>query len=217
MASELVSPQGIRPALAEFIRLEKPDWDGREPLCLGCHNRIRVEYIAREISDDLGELTTLEHQVLDSLRDEEILAKNLNEELAPGTLGDRVADRVASFGGSWRFIGLFGVVMAGWMAFNTATQPPTRFDPFPFILLNLVLSCLAAIQAPIIMMSQNRMEDRDRKRAENDYRTNLKAELEVRQLHDKVDHLITRQMQRLMEMQEVQVEMLRDLRADGGR
>ena len=127
------------------------------------------------------------------------------------TLGERVADRVASFGGSWRFIGLFAAVLIIWMLVNSAVlQQP--FDPFPFILLNLVLSCLAAIQAPVIMMSQNRQEERDRMRAENDYLVNLKAELEIRMLMLKVDSLLHHQWQRLLDIQEVQTELLEEMR-----
>jgi uncharacterized membrane protein len=118
---------------------------------------------------------------------------------------------VADFGGSWNFIGLFALVLVVWMAFNVWVASRAVFDPYPFILLNLVLSCVAALQAPIIMMSQKRQEAKDRLRAENDYRVNLKAELEIRNLHEKVDHLITRQWERLAEIQQIQLEIMQDL------
>ena len=106
---------------------------------------------------------------------------------------------------------LFGGVLAVWMAFNVIMAAQEQFDPYPFILLNLVLSCLAAIQAPIIMMSQKRQEAKDRLRSENDYRVNLKAELEIRHLHEKLDHLINRQWERLAEIQQIQLEIMEDL------
>ena len=123
-----------------------------------------------------------------------------------------MSDRLASFGGSWTFIILFGVVLFTWMGFNIVIAGTSQFDPYPFILLNLVLSCLAAIQAPIIMMSQKRQEAKDRLRSLNDYRVNLKAELEIRHLHEKMDHLITRQWQRLAEIQQLQLEIMQEKR-----
>lgn len=125
------------------------------------------------------------------------------------TLGDRVADQVARFGGSWPFIWLFLTLMAAWMLLNEEGSRP--FDPYPFILLNLVLSCLAALQAPIIMMSQNRQAVRDRLEAKNDYEVNLKAELEILGLHEKVDRLHVEQWKEIFAIQERQIELLRSL------
>lgn len=127
------------------------------------------------------------------------------------TVGEKAADVVADFGGSWAFIGIFFAVLVVWMAFNIWAATREVFDPYPFILLNLVLSCLAAIQAPIIMMSQKRQEAKDRLRSENDYRVNLKAELEIRHLHEKMDHLINRQWERLAEIQQIQLEIMQDM------
>jgi uncharacterized membrane protein len=112
------------------------------------------------------------------------------------------------FGGSWTFLLVFAGCMGLWILLNRDAQ--SAFDPFPFILLNLVLSCLAAIQAPIIMMSQHRQEARDRERASNDYRINLKAELEIRHLHDKIDHMLSKQWERLAEIQQLQIEIMQD-------
>lgn len=120
-----------------------------------------------------------------------IVSKNINvihEESL--TFGQRLADSLAEFAGSWTFIIAFAVAIAVWMALNTVIAATKRFDPYPFILLNLVLSCMAAVQAPLIMMSQNRQEARDRLRAENDYQVNVKAEEEIESLHDKIDHLL---------------------------
>jgi uncharacterized membrane protein len=127
------------------------------------------------------------------------------------TFGERLADKIAEFGGSWRFIIIFFVILSLWIAINSLTLILKPFDPYPFILLNLILSCLASIQAPIIMMSQNRQEDKDRLRAEHDYRINLKAELEIRHLHEKIDHLLMNQWQRLLEIQEIQMELMEEL------
>ncbi|MDO9126623.1 MAG: DUF1003 domain-containing protein, partial [Parvibaculum sp.] len=152
--------------------------------------------------------------------DNDILAANA-EEIFEGTrtLGERLSDVIAEFGGSWRFIIFFGAVLFGWIALNIVGLFADPFDPYPFILLNLVLSCLAAIQAPIIMMSQKRQESRDRVRAKNDYKINLKAELEIRNLHEKLDHLLIHQWQRLMEIQQIQVELMNEIarRGDRGR
>jgi uncharacterized membrane protein len=127
------------------------------------------------------------------------------------TFGERLADKIAEFGGSWRFIIIFFVILSLWIAINSLTLILKPFDPYPFILLNLILSCLASIQAPIIMMNQNRQEDKDRLRAEHDYRINLKAELEIRHLHEKIDHLLMNQWQRLLEIQEIQMELMEEL------
>jgi uncharacterized membrane protein len=127
------------------------------------------------------------------------------------SFGERIADAVADFGGSWTFICLFFAILFIWMAFNIWASTREVFDPYPFILLNLMLSCLAAIQAPIIMMSQNRQEAKDRLRSQNDFRVNLKAELEIRNLHEKMDHLINKQWERLAEIQQIQLEIMQDM------
>jgi uncharacterized membrane protein len=128
------------------------------------------------------------------------------------SLGERLADRIAEFGGSWGFILAFAGLCLGWIVLNSIQLLLAKpIDPYPFILLNLMLSCLAAIQAPIIMMSQNRQESKDRLQSEHDYRVNLKAELEIRHLHEKIDHLLMNQWQRLMDIQQVQMDLLEEL------
>ena len=127
------------------------------------------------------------------------------------TYGQRLADRIAAFGGSWTFISIFLVVLVVWMGINTWVLLKQPFDPYPYILLNLVLSCLAAIQAPVILMSQNRQEARDRIHAEHDYEVNLKAEIEIRKLHEKMDHLLLHQWQRLMDIQQLQVNLMEEI------
>jgi uncharacterized membrane protein len=137
-----------------------------------------------------------------------------NEEFdIQASFGLRLADRVASFGGSWTFIIIFVTVLLAWIAINTVVLLKKPFDPFPYILLNLILSCIAAIQAPVILMSQNRQEGKDRLKAEHDYRVNLKAEFEIRSLHEKIDHMLVHQWQRLMEIQQVQTDLLSELRS----
>ena len=138
--------------------------------------------------------------------------ENLSEEKETDlTLGQKMADKIASFGGSWHFIITFFTFILLWIFFNLWMLKSKTFDPFPFILLNLILSCLAAIQAPIIMMSQNRQEEKDRKRAEHDYKINLKAELEIKLLSEKIDHLLVHQNKKLLEIQEIQADYLEDL------
>lgn len=122
-----------------------------------------------------------------------------------------MADKIASFGGSWKFIIIFGLFILIWIFSNIIFLLNKDFDPYPFILLNLILSCLAALQAPDIMMSQNRQEEKDRERSKQDYMVNLKSELEIRMLHEKLDHLIMHQQQELLNIQQVQVEMMEDI------
>lgn len=148
--------------------------------------------------------------VKDSINEEKLLSSRLIEleqETQP-RYGDKVADKVAEFGGSWKFIIGFFVVLVAWIIANVTALLAVPFDPYPFILLNLVLSCIAAIQAPIIMMSQNRQEDKDRRRARGDFLINMKAELEVRSLHGKIDLLLTEQMRSLFSVQQAQLELL---------
>jgi uncharacterized membrane protein len=150
--------------------------------------------------------------VSDTLQEEKLIITNLlnppQEEL---TRGQRISDKVARFGGSWMFIISFGIVLSVWILFNALAPAHGKFDPYPFILMNLILSTIAALQAPIIMMSQNRQEEKDRKRAENDYLINLKAELELRSLHQKVDLLLEEQIKTLFEIQARQLEMLTNI------
>lgn len=203
----------VRPAIAARIQKQKGNWDPKGWICEEDIQRFRTDYVRSLLVDEQGEVSALESEVLDSLREHEILARSPIETWGPPpTLGQRLADHIASFGGSWPFIGIFFVVLVTWMLVNSATVSQQPFDPFPFILLNLVLSCLAAIQAPVIMMSQNRQEQRDRLQAEHDYQINLKAELEIRHLHQKIDHLLSHQWERLIEIQEIQMELMEEVR-----
>ncbi|HKR04957.1 MAG TPA: DUF1003 domain-containing protein [Bacteroidia bacterium] len=151
--------------------------------------------------------------VLDSVKEEELVASKIYATEEKVSAGDQLADKVAEFGGSWKFIILFFVIMIFWISANVYLLKEKPFDPYPFILLNLILSCIAALQAPIIMMSQNRKEDRDRKRSENDYVINLKAEIEIRNLHHKIDLLIVEQMKNLFEVQKAQMEVMQEIKS----
>ncbi len=198
-----------------MIRRDHSDWNDSGFICFTCLDQYRAEYVRQLMERDLGELDELEQAVVKSLGDNALLSENLNEEYERSiTRGDRLADKVAEFGGSWRFIIWFGILLGTWIALNSLMFLWQPFDPYPFILLNLLLSSLAAIQAPIIMMSQNRQEDRDRIRAENDYQVNLKAEMEIRMIKERLDHLLHAEMRRFMEIQQIQMDMLQELHGD---
>jgi uncharacterized membrane protein len=210
--SEVMPASLIRGVIAERIKTVCPDWTPESYVCIADLNRFRNEYLTDIIKQDKGELTDIEADVVRSLHEQELLSKNLNAEYdSQLTLGQRLADKLADFGGSWRFIGIFAAVLLSWVIVNTTFFLTKPFDPYPYIFLNLVLSCLAAIQAPVIMMSQNRQEEKDRLRADYDYRVNLKAELEIRHLHEKIDHLLNSQWQRLLEIQEIQTELMGEI------
>lgn len=208
----------IRPNIAALIAQRAPAWDANGVICHTCLNGFRAEYVRAEMERDRGELSALEEEVMRSIREGALLAENLNPQFDRSlSLGERIADRVAEFGGSWRFIIAFFIVMAVWITANSLYLLFQPFDPYPFILLNLGLSLLAAVQAPIILMSQNRQEMRDRLRAENDYQVNLKAELEVRAISEKLDLLIHQHWAHLLEIQQVQTEMIQDMLGRLGR
>jgi uncharacterized membrane protein len=212
--SELVPAALVRPPLVERIRSTFPSWSSEGFICHDDLNRFRGDYVQGLMAAEKGELSSLERSVIESLARHETLAEDVEAEFQKKlSLGERLADQIAEFGGSWTFISLFGGFILVWIVINTIVLMLRPFDPYPFILLNLMLSCLAAVQAPIIMMSQNRQESRDRLRSENDYRVNLKAELEIRQLHEKLDHLLQHQWERLVEIQQIQIELMNELTA----
>jgi uncharacterized membrane protein len=210
---ELVRLDDLRPALAERIRADHAGLADDALIDRGEVNRYRSLYVEEMLRQEHGEFSELDREVAESIAKQDTIAENVEDDfLEHRTLGQRLSDGLASFGGSWTFLTSFGGFLLVWMAISVAMGEAKSFDPYPFILLNLVLSCLAAIQAPIIMMSQKRQEAKDRLRSRNDYQVNLKAELEIRHLHEKLDHLITRQWQRLAEIQQIQLEMLQDSR-----
>ena len=210
-AADLVPAELVRPLLGELIHAEWPEWGPGRFLCTQDLNRYRSRYVEALIAQEKGGLTQLDKEVVEVLRDQSLVSAHPLELDRGLTVGERLADRVARFGGSWVFILSFGAFLVLWIAINSIALLRGPFDPYPFILLNLILSSIAALQAPIIMMSQNRQEAKDRLRADNDYRVNLKAELEIRLLAERMDHLIQHQWQRLLEIQEIQVELMEEM------
>ncbi len=202
----------------DLIRAAKPGMDPDAPVCKRCRADFRRRYVESSLTQEKGELSSLENAVLESLSKEAVIARNVDAMYQEKfTFGQRLADRIATFGGSWTFIMTFGVILLIWITINSIVLLLRPFDPYPFILLNLVLSCLASMQAPIIMMSQNRQEAKDRVRSENDYQVNLKAEIEIQHLNLKIDQLLQHQWQRLLELQRLQLEVLDELEAGRGK
>lgn len=209
--SERISAKSIRRPLVQMLQKDHPSFGEDKCLALTELNVYRQKFVAEFLAKEIGELSELEKTVLASLREGNTLVDKIEEPVTVSSTGQRLADAVASFGGSWRFILIFTSLLFLWIALNVLILANKGFDPYPFILLNLILSCIAALQAPIIMMSQNRQEEKDRDRARKDYMINLKSELEIRILHEKLDHLITHQQHELIEIQKVQVEMMNDI------
>lgn len=209
--SERVSCQFVSLSILNLMRQDYPAITDDDFISLSELNLYREKYIANYLSQGLGELSQLEHTVMDSLNENKLIVNQIDDAPVQLTFGQRIADRVADFGGSWTFIISFGFFILVWISLNVYWFANKGFDPYPFILLNLILSCIAALQAPVIMMSQNRQEEKDRERARNDYMINLKSELEIRMLHEKLDHLMLHQQQELIEIQKVQIEMMNDI------
>ena len=208
---QLIELGSLRPSLADRIREDHPDLQDDAHIAINEAERYRTLYVEEMLKLEHGELTELDRQVAESLADHDTIVENIEEEFEETrTFGERVSDGLASFGGSWAFLISFFLVLIVWMAINIWLGERNAFDAYPFILLNLVLSCIAAIQAPIIMMSQRRQETKDRLRAFNDYKVNLKAELEIRHIQEKLDYLLTKQWQRLSEMQQMQMELMQE-------
>lgn len=208
-SKDLISLDSLHTGLVERIRADHPDLATDARISRKELGRYRQLYIEESLKAEHGEVTALEQQVAQSVAKAETLSENIEDKYAEKrTFGEIAADLVASFGGSWSFIGAFALVMAIWMGINLVSGSKGAFDPYPFILLNLVLSTLAAVQAPIIMMSQKRQEAKDRLRSLNDYRVNLKAEIEIRALHEKLDYILTRHWQRMAELQQLQMEII---------
>lgn len=210
--NELYKGRFLKKELFDLIQNDFPDFGQDSYISVESLNEYRKKYLASLLKQEDAELTDMEHQVLDSIAKNEFLSRDPEVEMSRDlTQAQRVADNIASFGGSWTFIGSFFLFLLLWMSINVFVLVKKPFDPYPFILLNLILSCLAAIQAPVIMMSQNRKEEKDRRRSQNDYKINLKAELEIKLLHEKIDHLIIHQNQRLLEIQQLQTDYLDDI------
>jgi uncharacterized membrane protein len=201
----------IRTSILNLILEDFPDFDVNDSISVQELNVYREKYISKFLQTEISQLSKLEKDVVKSLGDDTSFVAKVEEEVDTRNYGQIVADKVAAFGGSWTFIIAFFVFISIWISSNVIIFTNKEFDPYPFILLNLILSCIAALQAPVIMMSQNRQEEKDRERAKKDYMINLKSELEIRMLDDKIDHLVMHQQQELIEIQKVQIEMMNDI------
>lgn len=210
--SQKVEASSISDNLIKFIQTKHADFSDNSCLSISELSAFRVDFISFKLKGQMGELSALEKTVLDTFSNgNQISNLTIQKDDSELTTGQKMADHVASFGGSWTFIIYFGIFLVIWISINTTILMNKGFDPYPFILLNLILSCIAALQAPIIMMSQNRQEEKDRERSKLDYMINLKSELEIRTLHEKIDHLIIHQQRDLFEIQQIQIEMMKDI------
>ena len=209
--NEKISAKNIRQSLLHFINKTHPNFSKSCFLSIEEMNDYREKYISEFLNKKLGNLTEVEKQVIQSVSKNTMISTEVEEDEKEITFGQKLADKVAEFGGSWGFIIFFMTFLVAWILLNVFWLSHHGFDPYPFILLNLILSCIAAIQAPVIMMSQNRQEEKDRERAKKDYKINLKSELEIRELHEKIDHLIIHYQQDLLEIQKTQIDLLENI------
>ncbi len=206
----LILGVAIRSNLKELIAADHPGFTDDKYININTLQQYRKKYLQNIIDNETGMAVKAEQDMVAAITAQELMATDNNKD-APLSTGEKMADKVAEFGGSWTFIISFGTVLAVWIVLNSVFLLSKAFDPYPYILLNLVLSCIAALQAPIIMMSQNRQETKDRQRSEYDYKVNLKAELEIRMLHEKLDHLMIIQMQKIMEFQQMQMDYMEEM------
>ena len=209
--NEKISAKNIRQSLLHFINKTHPNFSKSCFLSIEEMNDYREKYISEFLNKKLGNLTEVEKQVIQSVSKNTMISTEVEEDEQKTSFGQKLADKVAEFGGSWGFIIFFMTFLVAWILLNVFWLSNHGFDPYPFILLNLILSCIAAIQAPVIMMSQNRQEEKDRERAKKDYKINLKSELEIRELHEKIDHLIIHYQQDLLEIQKTQIDLLENI------
>ena len=209
--NERVSAKNLRQSLLHFINKTHPNFSKSCFLSIEEMNDYREKYISEFLNKKLGNLTEVEKQVIQSVSKNTMISTEVEEDEQEITFVQKLADKVAEFGGSWGFIIFFMTFLVAWILLNVFWLSHHGFDPYPFILLNLILSCIAAIQAPVIMMSQNRQEEKDRERAKKDYKINLKSELEIRELHEKIDHLIIHYQQDLLEIQKTQIDLLENI------
>ncbi len=206
---EVMKAELVEEPIVQMIREKHPAWSSEGFICLADLYLFRARYVAEILQKSSQEIYDLEKEMD---KEKQVVSVNINKEFDSSlTLGERLAPGLAKFGGSWAFIGSFMAMMVIWMGINSFFLIEKAFDPFPFILPNLALSCLAALQAPVIMMSQNRQEAKDRLRSELDYEINLKAEIEIRKLHERMDHLLMHQWQHLMDNQQLQGHLMEEI------
>lgn len=212
---DAIKGEDLREGIFNLVKLKNPGFSKKAYISVKEHHRYRRIYLSLLIANEKEDLAVIDKDVIDTFKKNPVLSENIYEKKeAKLTIGQKLADSIALFGGSWTFIIIFFSFIFVWMMTNVILLVTKPFDPFPFILLNLFLSCLAAIQAPIILMSQNRQGEKERTRGEHDYKIDLKAELEIKLLSKKVDHLLVRQINNLLEIQEVQTDYLEDLIKD---
>lgn len=207
-----VNLKKIRTGIVDLIKEEHPELNKNGYISLDELNYFRRLYLSKLIEQERKELNQIDKTVIEAIKNNALLNEDIQEEPSTNlTYGQKMADLIASFGGSWTFIFIFFAFILLWIFTNIIFLSNQAFDPYPFILLNLILSCLASIQAPIIMMSQNRQEQKDRIRSEKDFKINLKAELEIKLLSEKIDHLLLHHSLKLLEIQDLQTDYLEDL------
>jgi uncharacterized membrane protein len=199
----------IRSSLLPYLKPASGEWNPEGFVCEEDLNRARRAFYQELIDAEKGDLSQVQASVVKALQEHEVLTSQLSNETDDRSRGEKLSDQLAEFGGSWKFFILFTATISVWIWLNAHAHVP--YDPFPFILLNLALSCVAALQAPIIMMSQSRQAKRDRKQNELDFKVNLKSEVEIRMLNEKVDRLISHQWQRLLQIQELQLDLMNEL------
>lgn len=210
--SELMPGISVPNSLVKLIIRKNYQWNPDGFICTEDLNVFRSEFVHGILTEERGTLSEFELEVLDSIVERDLLSRNVDASYEiKSSWGERLSDKIAQFGGSWPFIMIFLSFIGIWMIINIVILANRSFDPYPFILLNLVLSCIAALQAPVIMMSQNRQEAKDRDRSLHDYQINLKAEVEIRRLHDKMDHLLNQQGMRMLEIQQIQMDMMEEI------
>ena len=210
--NEKIKGNHIRDSIMKTICQAHPEFSEEKTLAISELNHFRQLYIENLLKDEAGKLSLLDKNVLEKIKQNEVVSVDTDDDEQPSNWKERLADKVAAVGGSWKFIIGFIAFMALWIVINLIFVGNRKaFDPYPFILLNLLLSTIAALQAPVIMMSQNRQEIKDRERNKQDYMVNLKAELEIQLLHEKLDHLLLNQQQELLEIQQIQIEMMNEI------
>lgn len=208
-ARTLFSGQKLELPLFDLIKRDRPDWAGTRGICTDCHDQYRAKKLLGYLEAEYDKISEMEKAVVTKIARRGRISRLVDKQYeSQMTFGEHVADKVAQFGGSWTFIMIFGAILFIWMGINSWLLVRHPFDPYPFILLNLVLSTIAALQAPVIMMSQNRQAEKDRMQATQDYQINLMAEMEIRDLHDKLDGLRNRQWHELWHLQQRQIELL---------
>jgi uncharacterized membrane protein len=210
---EALPADAVRLSLVELIKEKVPNWDHDGFICKDDLDKIRAKHVEQIFDKEKWELSDVEKRIIENIKDQEIITQNLYEQSTKElTFWEGISDKIAKFGGSWKFIAFFFSFMAIWMISNVILSFFGKaWDNYPYILLNLMLSCVAAIQAPIIMMSQNRIESRDRMRSESEYQINLKAEIGIRNLNEKMDHILFKQWEKMSEIQQIQLELMREI------